>query len=127
MNYAETEPNLQNVDNERLNSLTGDDARPDKTVRGVWRQGQDGFFGICLANSNHLTIFKHLSYFFEETIGFNVNALFVSRPVLRLIRWYNTPGDITKEISEKAIYFHGTFHGLKITNCNACSQKHLPG
>ena len=34
----------------------------------------------------------------------------------RLIRWYNKPGDITKEFWEKPIQFHGTFHGLKITN-----------
>ena len=32
-------------------------------------------------------------------------------------KWYNTPGDITKEFWEKAIQFHGTFHGLKIKNC----------
>ena len=27
------------------------------------------------------------------------------------------PGDITKKFWEKAIQFHGPFHGLKITNC----------
>ena len=43
-------------------------------------------------------------------------ASFASRPVSRLIKWYNKPGDITKEFWEKAIQFHGTFHGLKITN-----------
>ena len=42
---------------------------------------------------------------------------FASRTVLRLIGWYNKPGDITKEFWEKAIQFHGTFHELKITNC----------
>ena len=31
-------------------------------------------------------IFKPLNYCFEETIGFNVKALFASRPVSRLIR-----------------------------------------
>ena len=41
---------------------------------------------------------------------------FASRPPSRLIRWYNKPGDTTKEFWEKAIQFHGTFHGLKITN-----------
>ena len=46
----------------------------------------------------------------------DVQASFVSRPVSRLIRWYNKPGDITKEFWEKAIQFHGTFHGLKITS-----------
>ena len=64
-------------------------------------------------------IFKPLSYCFEETIGFDVKASFASRPVLRLIRWYNKPGDVTKEFWEKAIRFHGTFHGLKITNCSS--------
>ena len=29
---------------------------------------------------------------------------------------YNKPGNITKEFWEKAIQFHGTFHGLKNTN-----------
>ena len=42
-------------------------------------------------------IFKPLSYCFEETIGFDVNVSFASRPVSRLIKWYNKPGDITKE------------------------------
>ena len=31
-------------------------------------------------------IFKPLSYCFEETIGFDVKALFASRPVSRIIR-----------------------------------------
>ena len=61
-------------------------------------------------------IFKPLSYCFWETIGFDVKASFASRPRSRLISWYNKPGDITKEFREKAIQFHGTFHGLKITN-----------
>ena len=52
---------------------------------------------------------------FEETIGFQVKTLLESRPVPPLIRWYNKPGDITKEFWEKTIQFHGTFHGLKIT------------
>ena len=67
-------------------------------------------------DSLQVVIFKPLSYFFEETIEFDVKVSFVSRPVSRLIRWYNKPGDITKEFWEKAIQFHGTFHGLKITN-----------
>ena len=61
-------------------------------------------------------IFKPLSYCFEKTIRYDVKASFISRPVSRLIRWYNKPGDITKEFWYKAIQFHGTFHGLKITN-----------
>ena len=55
-------------------------------------------------------IFKPLT-FFEERIGFDVKTSFASRPLSRLIRWYNKPGDITKEFWEKAIQFHGTFHG----------------
>ena len=42
-------------------------------------------------------IFKPLSYSFEEIIGFDVKASFASRPESCLIRWYNEPGDITKE------------------------------
>ena len=41
--------------------------------------------------------FKSLSYCFKETIGLGVKASFESRPVFRLIRWYNKPDDITKE------------------------------
>ena len=37
--------------------------------------------------------FKPLSYYFEETIGFDVKASFPRRQVLRLIK----PGDIIKE------------------------------
>ena len=55
-------------------------------------------------------IFNPLGYYFEGTIGFDVKALFASRPLSRLFKWYNYPGDITKE-------FYETFHGLKITNC----------
>ena len=51
-----------------------------------------------------------------KTVGFDVKTSFASRPSLRLIRWYNKPGDITKEFWEKAIQLHGTFHELKITN-----------
>ena len=40
-----------------------------------------------------------------------------SSTVALLIRWYNKPGDTAKELWEKAIQFHETFHGLKITNC----------
>ena len=67
-------------------------------------------------------IFKPLSYCFKETIGFDVKALFTTRPVLRLIRWYNKPGDTTKEFWEKGIQFRGTFHGLKITNSHSVTS-----
>ena len=39
--------------------------------------------------SMQFVIFKPLSYCFEETIGFDVKASFTSRPVSRLISWYN--------------------------------------
>ena len=37
-------------------------------------------------------IFKPLSYFFRETIVFDIKASFASRSLSRLIRWYNKPG-----------------------------------
>ena len=72
----------------------------------------------CSVLWNQFVIFRLLSYCFKETIWFDVKASFASRPVSRLIRWYNKPGDITKEFWEKAIQFHRTFHRLKITNWN---------
>ena len=72
----------------------------------------------CSVFWNQFVIFRLLSYCFKETIWFDVKASFASRPVSRLIRWYNKPGDITKEFWEKAIQFHRTFHRLKITNWN---------
>ena len=77
-------------------------------------------FWSCRKNGSirkiQLVIFKPLSYCFKETIWFDVKASFVSRTVSRLIKWDNKPGDTAKEFWEKAIQFHGTFHGLKITN-----------
>ena len=63
-------------------------------------------------------IFKPLSYCFVwwNKIEFDVKASFTSRTLSRLIRWYNKAGGITKEFGEKAIKFHRTFHGSKITN-----------
>ena len=53
MNDVEVEPKLQNkVDNEELNALTGDDARPNIEACWVWRQGQNAFFDIRLTNTN---------------------------------------------------------------------------
>ena len=59
LNDDEVEPKLSKIDNEGLNSLTGDDARPDIRARGVWRQGQNAFFDIRLTNSNACSQ-KHL-------------------------------------------------------------------
>ena len=52
LNDVEVEPKLQKIDNEELNGLTGDDARPDVRARGVWKQGQNAFFDIHLTNTN---------------------------------------------------------------------------
>ena len=59
-------------------------------------------------------IFKLLSYCFKETIRFDVQASFLSRPLSRLIRWYNKSGDITSEFWEKAFYLHGHFMDWKL-------------
>ena len=75
--------------------------------------------GIKYKLSSQFVTFKPLVYCFEKTIVFDVKASFASRPRSRLIRWYNKPGDTTKEFSEKAIQFNGTFHGLTITNWSA--------
>ena len=52
--------------------------------------------------TDQFVVFKPLRYCFEETIEFEVKVSFASHPVSRLISWYNKPGDITKEIWEKA-------------------------
>ena len=93
--------------------------------RGDFRSKESRYFPL---NSDHLVgkqravliyqfvIFKPLSCCFQETIGFDVKSSLASRPMSRLIRWYNKPGDITKKFWEKAIQFHGIFHRFKITN-----------
>ena len=48
-------------------------------------------------------VFKPLIYCYEETIGFDVKASFASRPLLRLMKWYNKPSDITKEVYKMEI------------------------
>ena len=48
------------------------------------------YFDGCFTQ---FVVFKTLSYCFEETIGFDVKALFAGRPMSRLIK----PDDITKE------------------------------
>ena len=83
--------------------------------------------GLCIlkCSDQHIqfVMIKPLSYCFEETIGFDVKASFASRPLSRLIKWYNKPGDKTKEFWEKAIQFQGTFHELKNTNRINRSEK----
>ena len=53
-------------------------------------------------NTNQFVIFNPRSCCFEEIVQFDVTALLASRPVPRLISWYNESGDITKEFWEKA-------------------------
>ena len=77
-------------------------------------------------------IFKPLSCCFEETIEFDVKASILSRPVSHLIRWYKKPGDIIKEFWEKAILFHGSFHGwnfwgsIKLKEIFSCCDLEIP-
>ena len=51
-NDVEIEPALQKIDNERIGGRTEDEARPDIWARVVWRQGQNAFLDIRLANVN---------------------------------------------------------------------------
>ena len=60
-------------------------------------------------------VFKLLSYFFKETIGFDIYPLFTRPPALpsassvasHETRWHN------KRISIKGYQSHGSFHGLE--------------
>ena len=98
-------------------------------VHGDAKLGKSSQFLVNLLQTGKMmilyqfAIFKPLKYCFEETIRFDVRASFANCSVSRLIRWYNKPGDIAKELSEKAIHFHGTFHGLKITSWYVSSMK----
>ena len=75
--------------------------------------------GIVKICRSQFVIFKPLSYFFEETIGFDVKASFASRPVPRLIRWYNKPGDITKEFfSSTGLFMDGKLQTELLRNDN---------
>ena len=77
--------------------------------RVIWDKFSEflrGWFSPKVKNVvTQFAIFEPLSYCFEETIEIDIKASVASRPVSCLIRWYNKP-----------IQFHGTFHGLKITN-----------
>ena len=59
-------------------------------------------------------IFKLLSYCFKETIRFDVKASFASRPVSRLIRWYNKPCDKTKNFEKSLFSSTGLFMDWKL-------------
>ena len=45
---------------------------------------------MYLKSLNQFVIFKPLNHCFKETVEFDVKASFESRPLSRLIRWYNT-------------------------------------
>ena len=62
---------------------------------------------------SQFVIFKSLSYCFKEKIEFDVKVTFASRPVSRLIRWYNKPGDITKEFEKRLFSSTGLFMDWK--------------
>ena len=59
LNDVEIEKKLQKINNGGLNGLTGDDARPDIKACGLWKQGKNAFFDICLTNTNACSQ-KHL-------------------------------------------------------------------
>ena len=64
-NDVEAEPELQPIQTERLDGLTGDNAHPDIRARGVWRAAQNAYFDVRLTNVNaesqkHLAVDKIL-------------------------------------------------------------------
>ena len=62
LNNFEIESRLQKIDNEELNGLIGDNARPDVRARGVWIQGQNALFDIRLTNTNFTKTFTSKCY-----------------------------------------------------------------
>ena len=74
--------------------------------------------------SVQFVIFKPLRYCFKETIGFDVKASFASRPVSRLISWYNNQV-YNKRILIKGYSVPRNFSWIeKITNCMGFSKLH---
>ena len=51
-NDVEVEPQLQQVDNEQFNRFKEDNARPDIRGKGVWRNAQNAYFDVRVANVN---------------------------------------------------------------------------
>ena len=71
VNDVEIEPNLQPLDGEIFQGLTGDAAKPDIRARGVWRDGQNAFFDVRVTNPHsasqcHLTTEKVLEKHEQE-------------------------------------------------------------
>ena len=48
---VETEPQLQPVELEIVDRLTGDNAKPDIRARRVWHDGQNAFFDVRVTNT----------------------------------------------------------------------------
>ena len=59
-------------------------------------------------------VFKPLSYYFEETIGFDAKASFTSRPVSRLISWYNKQVMQQKNFDKRLFSFTGLLMDWKL-------------
>ena len=51
-NNVEVEPQLQQVDNEQLNGVKEDNARPDIRAKGVWRNAENAYFDVRVTNVN---------------------------------------------------------------------------
>ena len=72
---------------------------------------------------NQFVIFKPLSYCFEDTIGFDVNTSFASRPVSRLISWYNNQVMWQKNFDKRLISSRGHFMDWKLQTALVIRQK----
>ena len=59
-------------------------------------------------------ILKPLSYYFEETIEFDLMASFASCLVSRLIKWYSKPSNITKNFDKRLFTSTGFFMDWKL-------------
>ena len=65
-------------------------------------------------HSIQFAIFKPLSYCFGETIGFDVKASFPSRPISRLISWYNNQVIQQKNFNKRLFSSMGLFMDWKL-------------
>ena len=57
-NDVETEPPLQPLDGEIINSLTGDEVRPDLRARRFWRHDQNAYFDVRVTNPDSISQVK---------------------------------------------------------------------
>ena len=51
-NDVQVEPELQSINDETIEGLTGDNARPDIRARSFWRHGQNAYFDVRITNVN---------------------------------------------------------------------------